>query len=38
MDEFFRVDVTDSQLAAVGLVALVAWFVRRRVVRRRGNG
>jgi hypothetical protein len=39
MDEFFRIDFTDSQLAAVGLVgvALIAWFVRRRIVRRRAN-
>jgi MYXO-CTERM domain-containing protein len=40
MDEFFRLSFTDSQSAAIGLVAaaLVAWFVRRRIVRRRGNG
>ncbi len=40
MDEFFRIDFTYSQLAAVGLVAvaLVAWVVRRRIVRRRGEG
>ena len=39
MDEFFRIEVTDSQLAAVALaaVALIAWFVRRRIVRRGSN-
>ncbi len=40
MDEFFRIEFTYSQLAAVGLVAvaLVAWVVRRRIVRRRREG
>ena len=40
MDEFFRIAISDSQLATVGMVvaALVAWVVRRSFVRRRGNG